>query len=231
MIGRFVGVLLTFVPATALAASAAVVTMTPIGDTIPTPTRPKDAVVVALIGGYGTKAEKTEIVWKRYDPATGVHMFPVKGQTGINTLRLTYSPPTKANAATDYIAFVGILPAGDYVLAADLRGVFKMTQFCQGAPVMHVTPGSVTYLGSYRSYSGVKIEGSSERRALGWEGNLTKAKEALGKFPAISSRLVAANIHNGVTFDCVGGSMIRRTAYVIPDMPSIGATDASALRP
>lgn len=218
-----IGAVLTILPAAGLAApkGPTMMTMNPDPSTTPVPTNPSDAVVVAFVGGYGPKPEPATIVWKRYDPASGgIHFFPTKGETGVSAFKIRFEPAPGQDRGNGFTTYVGILPAGDYALVADLRGMLRMTIFCEGAPVMHIAPGSVTYLGSYRVYSDVKIEGSKQSHALGWEGDLNKAKEMLFKLPDLASKMTAADIHNGATFACITRKS-QDTAYIIPGMPNI----------
>lgn len=223
------GVLLAPLPASA---SDAVVTLS--AEAKATPPGAGEATVVVLVAGYGDTPKGAEMVWKRYDRVTGrTPMFRAKGDTAANTVRLYFKPAGGPHGADRYTVFTGIVPAGDYALVADLRGL-KITQFCEGTVVMHVDAGSVAYLGSFRVYSGVEVEGSSAHRALGWEGDLAKAKVALVDRPKLANSLVAAPVENGAKFDCMGGGFVgRRTAYQVPGAPDIAvpAGSPAAVKP
>lgn len=174
---------------------------------------PGEAVVVVVMSHRG-RAGGTVFYWQRYDRASGKLVKDVKHEP-LSGFEVRYAAGLLQAKKADDVAYIGVVAAGDYVLISD--DMLHPHSFCLGAPMMHVEAGSVTYIGGFRAYNSVSIEGLPERQALGWEGDLDRARAALAAQPELAARLVAAPIMNGVQFACGVGAI----AYRVPGAPDM----------
>jgi hypothetical protein len=177
------------------------------------------AVVVAVFSNMAPGGGDNDVYWLPYDRAGHRLAVPEKGDSRPYGFHAVYATSIFASKKAEYTAYVGVVPAGDYVLAHHDADKLFSNSFCFGAPVFHVEPGTVSYIGGYKTWHMVPTVGLRDDLALAWEANIDRAKAALALFPGLADKLVVARIENGATFDCAGNGMF---AYRVPGAPDIG---------
>ena len=175
----------------------------------------EDAVVVVLLDDPSHPG--TRILFQRYDVAARKLIPPPHGDKHPYGFAVSFAKLDKV--AQDVGAYVGVVPAGDYVLLGDVTPEPKVDSFCFAAPVMHVEAGSVSFVGGYRPASEGSSNNPDQKSSLAWRGDLEAAREALTRFPALKARLVPAAIKNGATFDCSGDNMWEYRVPGAADLP------------
>lgn len=178
-----------------------------------------DEAVVAVMFDNPERVDD-RIVFQRYDIAARRLVVPVHGDRRAYGFSAAYARLYEDTRPVR--VYVGVVPAGDYVLLGDVTGVPKTDSFCFGAPVLHVEAGSVSFVGGYRPSIGGGLVNRRQEASLAWVGDIAKARAALGGFPDIQDKLVAAGVRNGATFDCSGDTMWAYRVPGAPDLPPGG---------
>ena len=173
-----------------------------------------EAVVVVLLDD--PERSHIRIQFQAYDVAARKLVMPAKGEKRVYAFGVGFA--RVGSVAQDVGAYVGVVPAGDYVLLGDVWPEPQVDSFCFAAPVMHVAAGSVSFVGGYRPTLGKHFTNRLQQSALGWSGDLDQARLTLAAFPSLRERLVAAPVTNGATFDCSGDHM---WAYRVPGAPDL----------
>ncbi len=175
-----------------------------------------EAVVVAVFSNQEPGGGDNHIWWARYDVQK--HQLENVSRGSIGNFVAAYSTSSFSTKKGRYTSYVGVVPAGDYILFQHDADNLYTNGFCFGAPVFHVEAGSVSYVGGYRTYSLLRLAGLHYRLGLGWDGNIERDRSALSSFPELQTKLVSASIVNGGTFPCGAGDMY---AYTVPGVPNI----------
>lgn len=177
-----------------------------------------EAVVVALLDDPDHLHHM--IAFQLYDVAARKLVVPARGEKRVYGFGLSFAK--LGGVAQDVGVYVGVVPAGDYVLLGETTEEPKVNSFCFGAPVMHVASGSVSFIGGFRPYNGNHFATDIQRSALRWDGDVEQARAALGSFSALRDKLAPAPISNGAVFECSGDNMWAYRVPGAPDLPPIG---------
>lgn len=118
---------------------------------------------------------------------------------------------------------------GDYVLnAMSVANLPSTSTNCFGAPMVHVEPGQVAYLGDFVPYVNARYADGKRFNGLLFVGQGDDAAKTLAvRQPALAEKLTKAQWRNRATYGCAGVSMDRYDLPGMPDLPPVVATDAS----
>ena len=117
---------------------------------------------------------------------------------------------SKEKTAAYEVQVLRVTP-GDYVLRSTAVGKLPLTStYCFGAPVVHVEPGEVAYLGDFVPYMDAPLSTGGKLNALAFTRHVEDARRThAAQQPALATALKAAPIRNGATFACNGITMDR----------------------
>ncbi|WP_156360193.1 MULTISPECIES: hypothetical protein [unclassified Sphingomonas] len=109
---------------------------------------------------------------------------------------------------------------GDYVLNATSVANLPVTSTnCFGAPMIHVEPGQIAYLGDFVPYMNARHADGKRFDGLLFAGQGGDAAKTLAsRQPALAAALTPARWQNRATYGCAGMDMDR---YDLPDMPDL----------
>lgn len=112
---------------------------------------------------------------------------------------------------------------GDYVLnATAVLNVPLVSTNCFGAPVVHVEPGQIAYLGDFIPFVNLRYGDDKRYTGMVYAGqNDDAAKTLASGQPALAEKLTKAQWHNGATYGCAGMTMERFDLPGIPDLPPV----------
>lgn len=127
-----------------------------------------------------------------------------------DTIVYTLTMPSKDKTAAYEVQVMRVTP-GDYVIQSLAVGKMPLTTtHCFGAPVVHVAPGEVAYVGDFIPYMDTPLSTGEKLNALAFTRHIEDARRTLApQQAALASALKPATIHNGATFACNAISMDR----------------------
>ncbi|QIL03400.1 hypothetical protein G7078_10040 [Sphingomonas sinipercae] len=114
------------------------------------------------------------------------------------------------------------LTAGDYVLnGSEIGGAQVVSSNCFGAPVFHLDPGEVLYIGDFVPVAAARGPDGKKVTGLGYVSRLEDSRRILARAqPTLAAALKPAKLENRATYACSAVNMDRW------DIP--GAETASA---
>lgn len=115
---------------------------------------------------------------------------------------------------------------GDYVLnAMSVANLPVTTTNCFGAPMVHLEPGQVAYLGDFVPYVNARYADRKRFDGLLFAGQGGDAAKTLAlRQPAMAAALMPARWLNRATYGCAGIDMDRYDMPGMPDLPAAPAT-------
>jgi hypothetical protein len=119
------------------------------------------------------------------------------------------------------------LTAGDYVLSnVGIGSVLGPVTNCFGAPAFHVAAGEILYLGDFIPYNGARLSDGSTALGIGYASHIEDARRILAtRQPDVAAALKSADLRNGATYGCSGGTM---TKWEIAGLPTLSTAAAEA---
>ncbi len=150
-----------------------------------------------------------------------------KAKNDLTTYGVTVN---SADRKSPYEVQVLRVTPGDYVLnAMSVANLPVTTTNCFGAPMAHVEPGQVAYLGDFVPYVNARHADGKRFDGVLFAGQGEDAARTLAtRQPALAAKLTRVQWQNRATYGCAGVSMDRYDLPGVPDLPPVVATpDAS----
>lgn len=132
---------------------------------------------------------------------------------------------TSGDRKSPYEVQVLRVTPGDYVLNAMAVANLPMTGTnCFGAPMVHVEPGQVAYLGDFVPYVNARHADGKRFDGLVFAGQGGPAAATLAsRQPALAAALTPARWQNRATYGCAGIDMDRYDLPGMSDLPPVAA--------